>query len=230
VSQDEPPQSKGKLKADGEGDGESSGSTPAPDTEARAEKHAADSVARNGVRATPPDGEQDASSDDEPQPDEPAATGAETVVGDEPAGSERQRETEAPKRKPETWTNTLLWLAGILLLLGIELYIYGHDGYVQVCVGIQEITKFELRHEVKTKANAKHHPFCAERMNLGMWSSSEEHGKAALEEACHSAARVVGMERKQHCLRNDDPWKRFVDTQQVMPWDPRFYRRLLWLD
>lgn len=140
----------------------------------------------------------------------------------------------APKsgtpKKPETWINTLIWALGILAVLGVEIYIYGHDGDIEVCVGIEKLTDYSTRAEPRTKANASKHPFCAKRVNLGMWSDGEKQAEAALKEACAAASRVVGAEHRQKCLRRDDPWSRFVEKKQIPPWDPRLYRRLLWLD
>lgn len=141
----------------------------------------------------------------------------------------QQSKSEAPKPR-ETWINTLVWALGILVLLGIEIYVYGHDGDIEVCVGIDKLTDYTIRAETRTKANATKHPFCAKRVNLGMWSKSDELADAALKEACGAASRVVGAEHRQKCIRRDDPWTRFVEKKQIPPWDPRLYRRLLWLD
>jgi hypothetical protein len=131
---------------------------------------------------------------------------------------------------PESWRNTILWAVGIAIILCAELFIYGHNGRIQVCVGVDTLTDYALRAEPRTKENAKKHPFCAERLNLGMWSSKDELSQAALNDACTAAARVVGQEHRQKCLRKDEPWTRFVEQEHVMPWDARLYRRLLWLD
>lgn len=218
MSQDEPNPRTDKVGTEGSDPGQASPGDAPAEGASRLEE------ADGALPAPHPSSDSGQTTDEaaEPGAGEPSSEAAHAD------GDSASKTATAPRK--ETWTNTLLWLAGILVVLGIELYIYGHDGYIQVCVGIDQITKFEIRHEVKTKANAKYHPFCAERLNLGMWGSSDEHAKAALEQACHAAARVVGMERKQNCLRNDEPWKRFVVTEQVMPWDPRLYRRLLWLE
>lgn len=141
----------------------------------------------------------------------------------------QQAKSEAPKPR-ETWINTLVWALGILVLLGIEIYVYGHNGDIEVCVGIDKLTDYTIRAETRTKANATKHPFCAKRVNLGMWSKGDELADAALKEACGAASRVVGAEHRQKCIRRDDPWTRFVEKKQIPPWDPRLYRRLLWLD
>jgi hypothetical protein len=146
---------------------------------------------------------------------------------DEKIGDESKKDE---KDDPETWTNTIVWVFGIVLVLSIELFIYGHNGFLRVCVGVDTLTDYSLKAEPRTRENAKSHPFCAERLNLGMWTSSEELSKESLADACNGAARVVGQEHKQPCLRKDKPWTREVEMEQVMPWDPRLYRRLLFLE
>lgn len=158
------------------------------------------------------------------------------AVGDLPLEEEIPSKAALGKTAPEPSPlkkllgSTWVWVLGIFVILSVELYIYGYNGDIRVCVGVESLTDYGLRDEPRTQANAKHHPFCAERLNLGMWSSSAEQAQAALEDACSAAARVVGQERRQHCLRRDEPWTRFVEKHHVMPWDSRLYRRLLWLD
>jgi hypothetical protein len=229
VSDDEP--TREKNDADANAEGVTAPAQAAPDS-ARATQSKADDGASRDEKADASEAHEDEESVDTGATDRPEETEPPSPPPEDAKTENRTDEQakEASKRKPETWTNTLLWGAGILLVLGVELFVYGHDGYIQVCVGIKEITKFESRNEPKSKENARYHPFCAERMNLGMWTSSDEQSQDALKDACHAAARVVGMERKQDCIRNDDPWTRFVDIRQVMPWDPRLYRRLFWLE
>lgn len=146
-------------------------------------------------------------------------------------GSQESDAAPTPsKDPPESWRNTILWAVGIAAVLCVELFVYGHDGRIQVCVGVDTLTDYALRAEPRTKENAKKHPFCAERLNLGMWSSKDDLSQAALNDACTAAARIVGQEHRQKCLRKDEPWTRFVEKEHVMPWDSRLYRRLLWLD
>jgi hypothetical protein len=159
-----------------------------------------------------------------------SAAAAEGEATKEPKGETKDPADKSKPAKRETWSNTLVWALGIVAVLGVELYIYGHDGDIQVCVGIEQLTDYSIRAEARTKANATKHPFCAKRLNLGRWSSSEKLSEEALKEACGAASRVVGAEHRQKCLRRDEPWSRFVETKHIPPWDARLYRRLLWLD
>jgi hypothetical protein len=142
------------------------------------------------------------------------------------ARADRQRER---KDNDENDGALLPWVVGILVILAVELFIYGHDGRIEVCVGIKDRTDFSLAGQPRTKENARKIPACAERMNLGMWGSSEARGKEALEQACKKATRFQAQQTTA-CLRNDGNWTRKVREEQIMPWDPRLYRRLLFLD
>lgn len=149
----------------------------------------------------------------------------------EPAkNGEGDKSDDGKKEESETWINTMAWVLGIVLVLGVELFIYGHNGFIRVCVGVDTLTDYSLKTEPRSRENAKNHPFCAQRLNLGMWTSSDDLAKESLQEACTMAARVVGQEHKEKCLRKDQPWTREVEMEHVMPWDPRLYRKLLFLD
>ena len=119
---------------------------------------------------------------------------------------------------------------GIGVLLLVELIIYGHDGHIQVCVGQKGITDFAMAGKPPTPKNIRKRPFCSERSNLGMWGKSAEQSEAALKHACGQAARYFGPKGRVACLRNDGKWTRQVTKEQIMPWDSRLYKRLLWLD
>jgi hypothetical protein len=213
-------QPQAALSDEGAGDNAASPSSASEDKAGMTSADADDDAKSADSRGKPDDDAKKAVESKKDAPGEPAST------------SEDGKNSKAPnaKKEPETWTNTFIWIGVIVLALGIELFIYGHDGRIQVCVGIDKLTDYAIRNEPRTKENAVKHPFCAERLNLGMWSSSEKHSKAALTEACSAAARVVGAEHRQKCLRRDEPWTRFVETEHIMPWDSRLYRRLFWLD
>jgi hypothetical protein len=190
------------------------------------EKEKADTDAADTDAADTDAADTDAADTDAVDAEHQAANAEKSDADSEPKDAPKS----AAPRKRETWTNTLLWALGILVVLGVEMYIYGHDGDIEVCVGIDKLTDYSIRTEPRSKANASKHPFCAKRVNLGMWNNGEELAEAALKEACGAASRVVGAEHRQKCLRRDDPWSRFVEKQHIAPWDPRLYRRLLWLD
>jgi hypothetical protein len=207
-----------------EAGGEAAKGSTAEDTEAKE----ADARQDKAEAEEPGDGAEAKQDEAEAKQDEAEAKQDEAEAKQDEAEAKQDKADEPTRR--ETWTNTLIWALGILCLLGIELYVYGHDGDIEVCVGIDKLTDYAIRAEPRTKANATKHPFCAKRVNLGMWSKSDELADAALKEACGAASRVVGAEHRQKCIRRDDPWTRFVEKQQIPPWDPRLYRRILWLD
>ncbi len=122
-----------------------------------------------------------------------------------------------------------LWVVGIALILSLELFIYGHNGHVRVCVGVDGVTDWALKYQPKTPDNYRKAPMCAERLNLGMYSGTQEAAEGALDEACR---RATMMNRKAlpDCLRREKKWTRQVDKDQVFPWDERLYKRLFWME
>lgn len=133
--------------------------------------------------------------------------------------------TPSAKPKSPLWW----WLLGIACVLGIELFIYGHNGWVRVCVGLQGVTDLTLLDRPKHRDGMKGFPICAEQLNLGMYSRSQDAAQEALELACSRGAPLLhGV--KQECVRKDHGWIRRVDKANIAPWDERLYRRLLFLD
>jgi hypothetical protein len=129
------------------------------------------------------------------------------------------------KRDREFW----FWLAGILVVLSIEVFIYGHNGKIEVCVGKEGLTDWSLKDHARTPENFRRAPTCAHRMNLGMYEGTEEQSQAALRDAC-ARATVTNRLAMPDCLRRDKQWERKVEKTQIAPWDERLYRRMLWLD
>jgi hypothetical protein len=122
-----------------------------------------------------------------------------------------------------------LWVAGILAVLAGELYIYGHDGWIRVCVGREGMTDLSLLDQPRAHGGNGGYPVCAEHLNLGMYSRSNETAREALEVACTRGAGLLRGD-KTDCLRKERGWLRRVDKEQVPPWAPRLYRRLFFLD
>lgn len=186
------------------------------------------------------------STNDSPSPADTTAVGSEaaskvdstpgdsaTSAGDATKGSTADATgTKAGMGAPGTpqtkGSNLWIWLVGIACILSMELYIYGHNGWVRVCVGIEGATKFELLDQPKGHGN-RGYPVCAEQMNLGMYSRSEDAAQESLDVACARGATLIHG-NKQDCLRKEHGWVRRVDKEQVAPWDPRLYRRMLFLD
>lgn len=154
----------------------------------------------------------DAATPNEPTPPPPGAEKTQTAT--EERGSNR---------------STLIWVVGMAALLALELFIYGHNGRIQVCVGLEGITKYELLSQPRAEHPIVQYPICSERVNLGMFSRSDEAAEHALMEACTRAAGLLRQDRLE-CIRREQRWNRKVVKEQILPWDPRMYRRLLWLD
>lgn len=175
--------------------------------------------------------EKPAANDESAKPEPPATdTAAKVPEGDDAQnGDDIELSQDAAGEKTRDW-GLLLWVAGILVVLGVELFIYGHNGRIEVCVGLEGATDFSLIGKPRSPENFRSYPLCVERMNLGMWSSSEEQAQSALEAACSRATARGNPEAKQQCLRKENKWQRQVIKESIPPWDPRLYRRLLFLD
>jgi hypothetical protein len=120
-------------------------------------------------------------------------------------------------------------VAGIAVILCVELLIYGYNAEIEVCVGIEGVTQWELKDQPKAPETYRKGPICSKRMNLGMYEGNDEQSQTALREAC-SRATVSNRDALPDCIRRDKKWARQVYKKQIPPWDKRFYRRLLWID
>lgn len=157
-------------------------------------------------------------------PEEPRPPADEAATSGDPA----TRSDTAPQEKPRDKT-FWLWVVGIASILAVELYVYGHNGQIEVCVGIEGVTDFAERNQPRNAANFRSAPQCSRRLNLGMYEGTQELSQAALQEAC-ARATVQNRDAMPDCLRRDKKWTRQVYKEQVPPWDPRLYRKLLWID
>lgn len=174
------------------------------------------------------------STTDSPSPTDATSASNQSAAAGEPTASDSgasggdkgPKSAEKPQTKSSGW---LVWLLGLACILSIELYIYGHNGWVRVCVGIEGATKFELLDHPKEHGGQRGYPVCAEQLNLGMYSRSEDAAQEALDVACTRGATLIHG-NKQDCLRKEHGWMRRVDKAQVPPWDPRLFRRMLFLD
>lgn len=154
------------------------------------------------------------------------ADAAESTPGTADGGDPQPSAGDEKNRKDKTFW---IWVAGILFILGLELFIFGHDGKIEVCVGVEGVTEWALKDQARTPETFRKAPVCAERLNLGMYAGSQEAAEAALNEACKRAT-MLQRDALQDCIRRENKWTRQVNKQQVPPWDERLYRRLLWLD
>jgi hypothetical protein len=152
------------------------------------------------------------------------------VIGSQPPGKQDPDRKSAPAESNQRKAgNMWMWLVGISCVLAAELYIYGHDGWVRVCVGLEGMTDLTLMERAKHGDGQRGFPICAEQLNLGMYSGSEEAAREALDVACARGATLLRSD-KADCLRKEHGWIRRVDRETIPPWDPRLYRRLFFLD
>lgn len=147
-----------------------------------------------------------------------------TADSKEAAQAAKQDGGSTKPRSPLWW-----WVLGIVCVLGAELYVYGHNGWIRVCVGMQGVTDLALLDRPRHRDGMKGFPICTEQLNLGMYSRSEDAAREALEVVCTRGATLL-RGAKQDCLRKDHGWLRRVDKENIPPWDERLYRRLLFLD
>ncbi|HEX2735658.1 MAG TPA: hypothetical protein VHM70_28860 [Polyangiaceae bacterium] len=186
-----------------------SNEAPAPETESSASSPTDTSAAE-----PPPTSSEE----------QPTSATASAGEANESGGSTKESDRVKPRRD-----NFWLWALGILLLLSIELLVYGHNGQIEVCVGIDGVTDFSLKHQARTKETARKMPQCASRLNLGMYDKTEEQALEALTDAC-GRATMVNKGEIDNCLHRNNKWTRDVTKTQIAPWDRRLYRRILWLE
>ena len=136
---------------------------------------------------------------------------------------------QQPEPARRKWFVASWWALGIAALLSLELYAYGHNGLIRVCVGRKAITDLTLLDKKRDGAISSGFPFCVEQLNLGMYSRSDDVSKSALDVACGRAATLLRGD-KTECLRRDKDWIRRVDKTQIAPWDPRLYKRLFFVE
>lgn len=168
---------------------------------------------------------------EEPSPAANAAADSSTSTQEAAASPSADAPSTATSAKEATrkGISGFVWAAVILTLLLAELYTYGHNGHIRVCVGRKGITDFAQLDKPRKSNMAAGYPFCVENLNLGMYSRSDEVAKEALDVACSRAATLLRGE-KSECIRRDKDWIRRVDKSNVAPWDPRFYKRLFFLE
>lgn len=183
-----------------------------------------------------PDGEQeepqepsDASPTASLVSDVPGAGGGSAAIKNEGSESAARKAGAQGEGRDDKDRTFWFWVAGIVLILGIELYVFGHNGEIEVCVGVEGVTDWAQKDQPRTAENFRKAPVCAQRVNLGMYPGTQEAAEAALNDACKRAT-MMQTGALQHCIRREKQWTRRVEKQQVPPWDPRLYRRLLWLD
>mgnify|MGYP001325408932 CR=1 FL=1 len=133
-----------------------------------------------------------------------------------------KREGEAKRgRKFSLW-----WILPAAML--VEFYVYGRNGYIDVCVGKQGQTDFSLVGQPRTDDNRWKFPRCERRINLGLRSSYDEKLADGVKVACRQATLFRHQGESAQCEAADGGWVHQVDTSFCPPWDPNYYKHLFW--
>lgn len=149
---------------------------------------------------------------------------------DQPAPDNDERRIEAPDPAFERRERrkTAIWMAVIGVLLTVELYVFGKNGYIDVCVGRDGVTDFGLVGKSATPETGSKAPLCERRHNLGMRSHYDEELKTGLRQACQRANAVFGTHDVTGCIHGKDRWAHWITSEQVPPWHEAFYKQMLW--
>ncbi|MCX4239290.1 hypothetical protein [Paraliomyxa miuraensis] len=172
-----------------------------------------------------PTGERD---EDEPEDEpevEPASESAAEPTSSDTADGERvpvvAKPAAAAGRASRLW-----WALPVLLVA--ELYVYGHAGRLQVCVGKEGETDFALVGQERTDANRWKFPRCETRDNLGLRSQRDAQLEDATKAACRGATVFRHQGEAKACMAQEQGWQHQVEDHFVPPWDPAYYRHLFW--
>lgn len=156
----------------------------------------------------------DAAPEPEPEPEHAAPDPADAPS--ETRGSQGQR-----RRRPSVW-----WLLPIAMV--IEFWVYGRNGYIDVCVGKEGHTDFSLRDQARTDENRWKFPRCESRTNLGLRSHYDERVEEATKVACRGATLFRFQGEADRCEAGEAGWAREVSSRFCPPWDPAYYEHLFW--
>src|SRR5690606_34183699 len=66
------------------------------------------------------------------------------------------------RKKEKGGAATWVWVFGIISVLTLELYIYGHAGWIRVCIGEEGTTDSALLDKQRTQGAARGFPICVE--------------------------------------------------------------------
>src|SRR5690606_5818065 len=101
-------------------------------------------------------------------------------AAEKPAADSTGETNPSPAGAARKRVSGYVWAALIFTLLAAELYAYGDNGQVRVCVGRNGITDFAQLDKPRQGNIAAGYPFCVESLNLGMYSRSDDVAKEAL--------------------------------------------------
>ena len=127
----------------------------------------------------------------------------------------------APKRR-------IPWLAIILVIAAVELFLFGSRGRIEVCVAKDGVHDFDLVGTPRTEDNTARYPSCETRLNIGMKSRYDDLETDAVVQACRRANMFRGKEAILTCAVQADGWKHRVTATFVKPWEPEYRKRLFW--
>lgn len=120
------------------------------------------------------------------------------------------------------------WWVVLLVILVVEMYVYGRNAEIEVCVGKEGAHDFSLVGTERTDENRWKFPRCEARLNLGLRSHFDEQVDQAVLEACRGATMFRNRGEGKACVEGTDGWQHRIDTHYVWPWDSRFYEHLFW--
>jgi hypothetical protein len=172
-----------------------------------------DEAARDETEGEAPSGSHDrASPEPEPTPEpEPEAARPVGAAGEPPPG----------RRRISLW-----WLLPVAMV--VEFWVYGHNGYIDVCVGKEGHTDFTLKDQARTDENRWKFPRCERRTNLGLRSHYDERVEEATKVACRGATLFRFQGEAKACEAGESGWTREVTSRFTPPWDPAYYEHLFW--
>jgi len=163
----------------------------------------------------------------------PSSSGAEAVAassaseaGSDESGSAQRRSSQSAAHPSPRRSSRLWWALPILML--VEFYFYGHDGRLEVCVGVQDETDFSLVGQERTDENRWKFPRCETRLNLGLRTHEQEKTDEALKIACRGATIFRHQGEAKACVAGEKGWQHHVEGSFVPPWDPAYYEHLFW--
>ena len=136
----------------------------------------------------------------------------------------------APKKgAPKRDWGSRIWI--VLLALGaFELWLFGRQGHIEVCVAKEGVHDFALLGQPRTDQNTRRYPTCEKRLNVGITSRYVEALEDAQIHACRRAniLRPRAKEDTILCVIKEDNWKHQTTLEHCPPWHDHYYKRLFW--
>jgi hypothetical protein len=158
---------------------------------------------------------------EDPDPDPDQAAAADDRDATAPPGGD-------PKtaRKRRGFSFSWWWLLPAAMV--VEFYVYGRNGYIDVCVGKEGATDFSLIGQRRTDENRWKFPRCEQRTNLGLRSTYGDKLADGVKVACRQATLFRNQGEAAACEAAENGWQHEVRTSFCPPWDPNYYEHLFW--